>query len=337
VIASFEKLYEHQPAVVACDAHPDYLSTQLARQRAESLGVPLLQVQHHYAHVLACMAENEIDPPVLGISWDGTGYGVDGTVWGGEFLRVTQTSTDAPFERVAHLRTFRLPGGDRAIKEPKRVAIGLLYELFGDDLFDMAALAPVRAFSVQELGVLRTMLQKGLNTPVTSSAGRLFDAVSALTGLRQQSNYEGQAAMELEFALGRVWDGTNDRINTDEYYRFDLIESTTIGRPSGIIIDWGPTVRDVIDEISREIPTGVVSAKFHNTLVEMMVAVARRVGETRVVLTGGCFQNRYLTERAVRRLESENLVPYWHQRIPPNDGGIALGQVMAAARERPKE
>jgi hydrogenase maturation protein HypF len=337
VIASFEKLYEHRPAVVACDAHPDYLSTQVARQRAESLGVPLLQVQHHYAHVLACMAENEIDPPVLGISWDGTGYGVDGTVWGGEFLRVTQTSTDAPFERVAHLRTFRLPGGDRAIKEPKRVAIGLLYELFGDDVFDMAALAPVRAFSAQELGVLRTMLHKGLNTPVTSSAGRLFDAVSALTGLRQQSNYEGQAAMELEFALGRVWDGTNDRINTDEYYRFDLIESTTIGRPSGIIIDWGPTVRDVIDEISREIPTGVVSAKFHNTLVEMMVAVARRVGETRVVLTGGCFQNRYLTERTVRRLESENLVPYWHQRIPPNDGGIALGQVMAAARERPGE
>jgi len=165
-IESLQKLYDLRPSVVACDAHPDYLSTQFARRT----GVPVISVQHHYAHVLSCMVENELEPPVLGVAWDGTGYGRDGTIWGGEFLRVTEHS----FHRIGHFRTFRLPGGEKAIKEPRRTAIGVLYEIYGDDTFLLTELAPVKAFSSEERAILRTMLTKKINAPVTSSVGRLW-------------------------------------------------------------------------------------------------------------------------------------------------------------------
>jgi hydrogenase maturation protein HypF len=315
VISDFERLYEAQPSVIAHDLHPDYLSTKYAqaqqlRTENSELKTVLVGVQHHWAHVLACMAENELDGPVLGVSWDGTGYGLDGTVWGGEFLLATREN----FRRVAHLRTFRLPGGEQAIKEPRRSALGALYELYGDELFAMKELESVRAFSKRELEILRTMLQKNLNSPVTSSAGRLFDAVASLVGLRQISRFEGQAAMELEFALHGV--------ETDEGYEFSLSEET---------LDWGPMMSALLSDVRKSISVGKIAAKFHNTLVEMIVAVARRVGEERVVLTGGCFQNKYLTERAIARLREEGFRVYWHQRIPPNDGGIALGQIVAAS------
>jgi hydrogenase maturation protein HypF len=319
VISDFERLYEAHPSVIAHDLHPDYLSTKYAqaqqlRTENSELKTVLVGVQHHWAHVLACMAENELDGPVLGVSWDGTGYGLDGTVWGGEFLLATREN----FRRVAHLRTFRLPGGEQAIKEPRRSALGALYELYGDELFAMKELESVRAFSERELEILRKMLQKNLNSPVTSSAGRLFDVVASLVGLRQISRFEGQAAMELEFAL--------HGIETDEGYEFSLSEET---------LDWGPMLRALLSDVRKSISVGKIAAKFHNTLVEMIVAVARRVGEERVVLTGGCFQNKYLTERAIARLREEGFRVYWHQRIPPNDGGIALGQIVAAARPNP--
>jgi hydrogenase maturation protein HypF len=315
VISDFERLYEAQPSVIAHDLHPDYLSTKYAqaqqlRTENSELKTVLVGVQHHWAHVLACMAENELDGPVLGVSWDGTGYGLDGTVWGGEFLLATREN----FRRVAHLRTFRLPGGEQAIKEPRRSALGALYELCGDELFAMKELESVRAFSKRELEILRTMLQKNLNSPVTSSAGRLFDAVASLVGLRQISRFEGQAAMELEFALHGV--------ETDEGYEFSLSEET---------LDWGPMMSALLSDVRENASVVKIAAKFHNTLVEMIVAVARRVGEERVVLTGGCFQNKYLTERAIARLREEGFRVYWHQRIPPNDGGIALGQIVAAS------
>jgi len=196
VITSFKQLYDLHPTAVACDAHPDYLSTQYAGQN----GLPVVRVQHHYAHVLSCMAENELDGSLLGVSWDGTGYGLDGTIWGGEFLQVTEPS----FLRVGHFRTFRLPGGEKAIKQPRRTAIGLLYEIFGDALFDTEELAPVRAFSSRDLEILQGVLKKRINAPVTSSAGRLFDVVASLVGLRQEVRFEGQAAMELEFALDGI-------------------------------------------------------------------------------------------------------------------------------------
>jgi hydrogenase maturation protein HypF len=314
-IASFGRLYEFAPSAIVCDAHPDYRSTQFAAALARERALPLIQVQHHYAHVLSCMAENQLEAPLLGVCWDGTGYGLDGTIWGGEWLRVTERS----FERAAHLRTFRLAGGEKAIREPRRTALGLLYQLFGDELFAMDELMPLRGLRPQERAILKTMLQRNINAPVTSSAGRLFDGVAALVGLRQEIGYEGQAALELECAL--------DGVETDEAYPLRVSAGST-----SQVVDWEPMVRGIIEDLRRGLPAGWIAAKFHNTLVEMIVAIAMHIGEERIVLSGGCFQNRYLTERAVARLHAAGFRPYCHQRIPPNDGGIALGQVVAAAR-----
>jgi len=311
VIASLEALYDLRPAAVAADAHPDYLSTQFALRA----GLPVVRVQHHHAHVLSCMAENDLEGPCLGVAWDGTGYGLDGTVWGGEFLRVTATT----FQRVAHPRTFRLPGAERAIKEPRRAAIGLLHELFGDALFAMEELAPVRAFSLGERKILQSMLAKQINAPTTSAVGRLFDAVAAILALHLGPQFEGQAAMELEWA--------RSGLETDEAYLFRIWEEQ-----STLILDWEPLIRGIMSDARDKVPVARIAAKFHNALVEGIVAVAGRMGEERVVLTGGCFQNRYLTEGTVRRLRAEGFRPYWHQRIPPSDGGIALGQIVAASR-----
>ncbi|GAB4383366.1 MAG: carbamoyltransferase HypF [Elainellaceae cyanobacterium] len=320
-IASFQALYDLQPTAIACDLHPDYRSTQFAYQLADQLNVPVISVQHHYAHVLSCMAEHQLEGSVLGIAWDGTGYGLDGTIWGGEFLHVTETS----FQRVAHLRPFRLPGGEKAVKEPRRSAIGLLCDLLGDDVFEMRSLAPVQAFSPQELLVLKTMLNKHLNAPITSSAGRLFDVIASLIGLRQQSQFEGQAAMELEFAIAAI--------QTDDYYPFEILNATTAALSAPLIVDWTAMIHSILLDISAGVAIDKLSAMFHNTLVEIIVDVAKRVKEQRVILTGGCFQNRYLIERAIQRLKAERFQPYWHQQIPSNDGGIAVGQIMAASRQ----
>lgn len=320
VIGSLGRLYETQPETVVCDAHPDYLSTQYARQT----GLPRLEVQHHYAHVLSCMAENELEAPVLGISWDGAGYGSDGGVWGGEFLLVNETG----FERAGCLRTFRLPGGESAIKEPRRSALGLLYEIWGEALFERQDLAPVQAFSDAELKIIRSMLRKGLNAPVTSSAGRLFDAAASITGLRQVTRYEGQAAMELEFHIAG---------EGDESYRFFLKNQKKDGNFPRFVIDWEAMARELIEDTRNAIPAGVISRKFHNTLAEMAVAAAQEAGIEKVALSGGCFQNKYLTERMVQRLAEEGFQPYWHQRVPPNDGGIALGQLAALRGKKRQE
>jgi hydrogenase maturation protein HypF len=331
VIADFETLYDSRPNIIVADAHPDYLSTQFARTlvtQPSALNPQLFPVQHHVAHVLACMAENELEPPVLGVSWDGTGYGSDGTIWGGEFFLVTGTAC----ERVAHLRQFRLPGGDKAVKEPRRTALGLLYEMLGKAAFARSDLAPIRAFKPAELASLKTMLARGLNSPLTSSAGRLFDAVASLVGLRQQVCFEGQAAMELEFAL--------DGIATNEAYplrvgRPEPAPDSALRTPhSALLLDWSPMIQAILADIKRKVAPGEISLRFHNGLVEGLLAVAREIGQPRVVLSGGCFQNRYLTERAIQRLEEEGFRPYWHQRIPPNDGGIALGQAFAALRQQ---
>jgi hydrogenase maturation protein HypF len=259
------------------------------------------------------MAENELEDPVLGVSWDGTGYGTDGTIWGGEFLLTDEDS----FQRVAHFRQFRLPGGDAAVKEPRRTALGVLYEIWGDNVITDRRLAPIASFSDSELVVLQQMLAREINSPRTSSAGRLFDAVASILGLRHRVSFEGQAAMELEFAIQPA---------IDEVYPFEV----TDGLPC--IVDWAPMIPEILIDLQKGQPTGNISAKFHNTLTESIVAVARKVGETRILLTGGCFQNQYLVERSVRRLLDAGFRPYWHQRVPPNDGGIALGQAVAAAR-----
>ncbi|MEI8289175.1 MAG: carbamoyltransferase HypF [Verrucomicrobiota bacterium] len=326
VAADLPELYGVQPEVVAADLHPDYLSTKYA---GEFKAMRHVGVQHHIAHVLSCIAENEVPLPALGVAWDGTGYGTDGTIWGGEFFLVTENN----IERVAHLRPFPLPGGDKAMKEPRRVALGLLYELYGESAFEMEHLAPLRAIPPVEMMTLRGMLQRRFNSPLTSSMGRIFDAVASLTNLRQHLRFEGQAAMELEFAIGDI--------KLVESYSFSLApahvspsKNAIENRKSALVLDWSPLVQSVLSDTAGGVGIGEISAKFHNALAESVVAVARKIGEARVVLSGGCFQNRYLVERTVNRLRAENFQPHWHQRVPPNDGGIALGQVVAARRAR---
>jgi hydrogenase maturation protein HypF len=309
------RLYDVTPEIIACDLHPDYLSTKYAAHLAAMTDAVVHPVQHHWAHILACMAENEVAFPALGVAWDGAGYGTDGTIWGGEFLLAREDG----FERVAHLRPFPLPDGDAAIKQPRRSALGVLFALGGVAALDQTDLAPVRDFLESELSVIRQMLAQEQQAAMTSSAGRLFDAVAALTGIRQQSTFEGQSAMELEFAVHSC---------VGESYRFE-IKSTA---PS--IIDWRPMMGEIVEEIRGGVASGVIAAKFHNTLVEIIVTVACHVGQTRVVLSGGCFQNRYLTERAVQRLLESGFRPYWHQRVPTSDGGISLGQIVDAGRRR---
>jgi hydrogenase maturation protein HypF len=315
VAEDLPRLYALDPKAVVCDMHPDYHSTR----HAEKMNLSIVRVQHHYAHIRAGMAEHGLSAPLLGVAWDGTGLGPDDTIWGGEFLRV---GADA-FERVAHLRTFRLPGGERAVREPRRSAIGLLYELLGDELFAREHLSPLQSFSAVERGLLRGILRSGVNAPWTSSAGRLFDAVAALLDIRQIVAFEGQSAMELEFAA--------DGAKQTDPYPFDL---TADG-----VLDWGPMIQAILEDIQHTVADSsapgssvpIFARRFHDTLAEMIVATARLVGEPIVVLSGGCFQNAYLLEQSVSRLGAAGFRVYWSQRIPPNDGGIALGQIMAAA------
>ncbi|HYB76705.1 MAG TPA: carbamoyltransferase HypF [Candidatus Bathyarchaeia archaeon] len=312
-VSAFEAFYELKPVAVACDMHPDYMSTQYARAST----LPLVAVQHHYAHILSCMAENHLRTPVLGIAWDGSGFGPDGTVWGGEILHVS----DDGFRRVAHLRPFLLPGSEKAVREPRRCALGLLYEVFGQDAF-ATGLVPAGVFSGDELEVFPRMLCHRINSPATTSAGRLFDGFASLLNLRHRARFEGQAAMELEFALAGA--------SVDDGYPFEICTNGDT-----LVMDWEPAVRAALRQKNDSL--AVASARFHNMLVAMGVEVAKRICEQKVVLSGGCFQNRYLTERFISTLREAGFQPYWHQRVPPNDGGIALGQLMAAAAQLRRE
>jgi hydrogenase maturation protein HypF len=303
--------FEVTPRVVACDLHPDYASTRHAETLADRWSVPLVRVQHHHAHVAACMAEHRIEGPVLGLAWDGTGYGPDGTIWGGEAL----VCEGARFTRVAHLRTFPLPGGDRAAREPRRSALGLLFEAFGEKI-------PGNSwFNESQQRSILAMLEKSVNCPRTSSMGRLFDGVAALCGLPAVTSFEGQAAMALQFAADE--DGNEDGA---ESYRLPLLE----GSPA--TIDWEPTVRAIVADRAAGLSVGQIGGRFHNGLADAAVAVAQRSGCSRVVLSGGCFQNTLLAARVRSRLVRAGLNVYTHRQIPPGDGGIALGQAYVAGR-----
>jgi hydrogenase maturation protein HypF len=304
------KLYDAQPVAIACDAHPDYASTHFAQTLSQSLKIPVIPIQHHYAHVLSGMVDNHLDPPVLGIAWDGTGYGLDNSLWGGDFLSIPDRTG---FRRMAHLRSFSLPGGDRAAREPRRTALGLLYEAFGEAAFELEDCPTLQAFQPQEIKLLRTMLQKGVSSPRTSSVGRLFDAIASLIGLCHKNTFEGEAAMQLESALESTANLYPCRLEQDETGTW--------------ILDWQEMVVAILNDKDS---IGKISTKFHNTLVEMIVEIAHQVGISQVVLTGGCFQNRYLLEHAIRRLRGEGFAPHWHGQIPSNDGGISVGQVLGA-------
>jgi hydrogenase maturation protein HypF len=314
MVADFSRLYGVEPRLVACDMHPDYFTTQAAAQS----GLPVVRVQHHVAHVAACMVEHGLKGPVLGVAWDGTGFGPDGTIWGGEFLRVDRSAC----RRLAHLRTFPLPGGERAVREPRRAAIGLLYARYGREGLEREDLAPVATFAREERGVLVRALERGINAPSTSSIGRLFDAASALAGLCQRASYEGEAAALLEWAL--------DDAPGPEAYEF-AVRDAPANAETRWIVDWEPAIDGLIADVQRGASLAAVSAAFHNGLVRAIIDVAGRAGETKVILTGGCFQNAYLTSAAVDALGRRGFEPYRHERVPPNDGGLALGQAAWAS------
>jgi hydrogenase maturation protein HypF len=316
--AAFEKaiddlcrLYSFKPEVVACDLHPDYASTHWA----ERSGLPLIRVQHHQAHVAACAAENNVLGAYLGISWDGTGYGLDGAIWGGEFFRVEGNQ----YERIAHLRSFGLPGGDAAVREGWRSAASLIFEVqgkvqgkargeVGDPESGNPGVGPQSSGKPRsDEAKVRYMLEHGINVVPTTSVGRLFDAVASITGVAQQNRFEGQAAMLLE--------NENGHLRTEEAYPL----------ASG---DWGPLILAVMADKRAAVAIPLIAARFHNALVNWILEVAALAGPKQVVLSGGVFQNRYLTERAAAALESRGFEVYTHQRVPPNDGGIALGQAV---------
>lgn len=290
------RIYKFEPQLVAHDLHPDYASTQWA----SIAGLPEMGIQHHQAHVAACAAENRIQGPYLGVSWDGTGYGLDGVIWGGEFF----LADGARFERVAHLRPFRLPGGDSAIRQGWRAAASLLWETRGREA--------VLRFRNQP--VLLQMLDRGVNSPWTTSVGRLFDAVASLAGIADVSLFEGQAAMQLERAT--------DSITTDESYPLAF---------EGSIGDWQPLIEAVQRDVRRRESPAMIAARFHNALTDWILTVAEQVATSQVALSGGVFQNRYLVDRSVALLEARGFRVYTHRRVPTNDGGIALGQALLAA------
>lgn len=339
VIDDLLRMCEAEPVAVAHDLHPDYVSTQWA-QRATGgggskellAGVRLIPVQHHHAHLASCLADNGIDDgSALGVTWDGTGYGTDGGVWGGEFLH----GSAASFQRVARLRRFRLPGGDSAVKEPRRVALAVLYEILGESVWEQKDLVPILSLGPAERPLFQRMLETGLGSPQTTSIGRLFDAVAAVIGLRQQVSFEGQAAMTLEFVADTEEEGSYplpvDPVDTALVS--DSIEHLPeeVGSESVLELDWRSLVEAILEDSRRGVEAGIIAARFHNSLVDAIVAVARAIGESRVALTGGCFQNRLLTERAARRLREAGFEVLLHRQVPPNDGGISLGQVAVAA------
>jgi hydrogenase maturation protein HypF len=331
------RLYRIHPQAIACDAHPDYVSTQLSHQLSHSLidpsskPSPPISVQHHYAHTLACMAEHGITAPTLAIAWDGTGYGLDGTVWGGEWLRIDRQD----WQRVAHWRSFPLPGGDLAAREPRRSALGWLWSVFGEDVWNLAEFArlpTIAAFTTAEKPLLKVALQRSLNTPQTSSVGRMFDAVASLLGLHQRCSFEGQGAIAVE-ALARS-------VSVVEPYAVTILDDGQIHPDRPMIVDSSDLLREIVRDCRDGVDRAIIAARFQQTLIQAIALVAQKLDLSSVVLTGGCFQNRLLTEQVIARLDGEAcrnsaeepIRVHIHQRIPPNDGGLAIGQILAAWR-----
>ncbi|HEX2729055.1 MAG TPA: hypothetical protein VHM16_04825, partial [Rubrobacteraceae bacterium] len=314
------RLFDVRPELVAYDLHPEYLSTKYARELEEA-GLPAVGVQHHHAHVASCLADNErpAGERAIGVALDGTGYGTDGAVWGGEFF---EGSLEGGFKRRAHLEYAPLPGGSAAIKQPWRMALAQLIAIYGEEGTLKLPLAVVREAGERDVRLVARLVQHRLNTPPTSSAGRLFDTVAALVGVpgSGRATYEGQAAIELELAA----DGPTDRA-----YPFRL-------RPEGDgwTCETGGVIRGAVEDLIDGRLRSVVSSKFHRTMAEMVAAVCEAVrevdGTSAVALSGGTFQNMLLLTQTVDLLEEKNFMVYRHQRVPANDGGLALGQAVLA-------
>ena len=312
-IKHFTRLFAIAPQVVAYDLHPGYLSSQYALSLP---GLSHIAVQHHHAHIASCMVENGCVGPVIGVAWDGTGYGTDGRLWGGEFL----VTTYAHFERLAHLEEVPLPGGEQAIRQPWRVAAAYLSLVYGKAT-ESLNIDFVHRLARRDWRVLRQMLARGLNAPLSSSAGRLFDAVAALVNLRDEVQYEAQAAMELEMLAERkLADG----------YPFCIRHQA---RP--MVVEVQGIIKGVVDDLIRGLPTSLIAAKFHTTMGEVILQVCCRIrdltGLQQVALSGGVFQNVLLLTSVMTNLQAHKFEVYTHSQVPPNDGGLSLGQAAVAS------
>jgi hydrogenase maturation protein HypF len=319
-VEHFQRILEIWPGVVACDLHPDYFATRWARKKP---GIQIVGVQHHHAHIASCMAENHLEGRVIGFALDGTGYGTDGRIWGGEVLLADYID----FERAAHLAYAPLPGGAAAIREPWRMAVSHLCASFGPGLLQLPIPLFRQISQARVLTVIR-MIERQVNSPLTSSCGRLFDAVAALINLRLEVNYEAQAAIELEMC--------RDEAAAGQPYPFGLGEAGDL-----LQIDSRPLFRAIVDDLLRSATAGEISQRFHDGLVEALAAIARilrkRTSLNTVCLSGGTFQNAYLANHLEHQLQSEGFEVYTHSQVPAGDGGISLGQAVVAAHRAASE
>jgi hydrogenase maturation protein HypF len=314
-ISLYKKLFRIEPEIIAHDLHPEYLATKYAKEIAAKDGVKLIPVQHHHAHIASCMADNNLEAPVIGVAFDGTGYGTDGNIWGGEFMVADYKN----FTRLGHFEYLPLPGGALAIKKPYRTAIGYLLALGLDLDQNLTFLEQVDDLEIE---IIKSQLEKNLNSPPTSSCGRLFDAISALIGARGEIEYEAQAAIDLEML-------SYDEAGETGSYPFTIIE------PDGLsIIKLQDLFTAIIKDLQGNTPAARIAARFHNTVVRMVVKlcqiISSKTGLTQVALSGGVFQNRRLLRKAISLLESAGFEVYTHRQVPCNDGGISLGQVVVA-------
>jgi hydrogenase maturation protein HypF len=311
-VAHYESLFRVKPEILAYDLHPDYMATCYALDRAEKENLPAVGVQHHHAHVASCMVENGLSEKnvVIGVSFDGTGYGDDGAIWGGEFLLAGYRNYQRPF----HLAYSPMPGGESAVRQPWRLALAWLEQTnleWDEDL------PPVKEVDSEILSIVRRQLELGLNAPITSSMGRLFDAVSSLAGVRQVVNYEAQAAIELEALVDP---------DEENHYPFAL------GKDE---IDPAPVIRAIVTDMGAGLPVGRIAARFHNGVALMVAHVCNQLrdqhGVSEVVLSGGVWQNMILLTLTERLLRESDFTVYIHRKVPTNDGGLALGQAAVAA------
>lgn len=311
----YRHLFSIEPELIACDMHPDYQSTRLARQIKSTIpGTRLLQVQHHHAHIASVMAENCEDGPVIGVAFDGSGYGTDGAIWGGEFMLTDYRQ----FKRMAHFQYMPLPGGDAATRKPYRVAAGYLYRLMGvEGCHEIPWLG--RIIPPLEFEILSRQIDRQINTPLTSSCGRLFDAVASIIGIRNEILYQAQAAIELEMAA------TGIKPSPGSSYQFEIAHHNDVAT-----IGLNSLFSAIIRDVNEQVPVGEIAARFHYSLAElvseMCAIISRKTGVTRVALSGGVFQNRLLLELVLEKLNCMGLTAISHKTVPTNDSCIALGQ-----------
>lgn len=322
-VAHLSGILQIEPQAAACDLHPDYLSTRFAEEN----GLPLTRVQHHHAHLASCMAENGLEGTAIGVILDGTGYGDDGTIWGGEFL----VGGYHGYQRAGHFRPLPLPGGDAAVREPWRMALSYLHAAIGSAAFSIDHPLSGR-LGESERGLFSGMLLRGINSPLTSSCGRLFDAVAALLNIRHFVSYDGQAAIELEALAETAATGEGEH---PHFASGGYSHAISLHSDAPFQLDFTAIFPEILADLQAGVRTAVIAYRFHVTVAAAVVEACLKIGNStrlgRVVLSGGVFQNRLLSEMVYTSLASQGFNVYTHRLVPPNDGGIALGQAAIAA------